>query len=152
MIGVKFVFANSNETVEAKVAKTTSGLDLKKLALSKWPKSLSNCQDPAALRIVCLGRMLNDGDELMGGRGGSSAKLLRSDSLIPINISVRPVGASQSPRELGAAAAATAGASDTTEDASAAAGSKSKGKKQPIDRDRLESTPALQEVCQCVIA
>ena len=152
MLGVKFVFANSNETVEAKVAKTSSGLDLKKLALTKWPKSLTKCQDPAALRIVCLGRMLNDDDELMGGRSGSSAKLLRSDSLIPINVSVRPAGAPQSPRDQGAAAAAAAAAGASDSAVAEAAGSKSKGKKQPIERDRLGNTPALQEVCQCVIA
>lgn len=95
-VSVRFVFANSNATVDAKVAKDATGMDLKLLLFLQWPKAVPKLEDPERLRIICLGRVVGDDEPLLSG---SSVKLLSSDSPLPINVSIRP-SSGKLPREL----------------------------------------------------
>jgi len=157
-IAVKFVFANSNATVDSKVSRTSSGMDLKLLLMTQWPKALTKCNDPNRVRLICLGRVIEDDDELLGGKGAASSKFLRSDSTLPINVVVRPEGVkpSTSPRsqpgpQAGSRTDSQLPATAPEKSTDNSGSKKPKNKANPIERDTLGNTPALQEVCQCVV-
>ena len=161
-VSVKFVFANSNATVETKVSKTSNGRELKALLFGQWPKAVPGCgKDAERVRLICLGRIINDGDQLVPGNNAGSSKLLRPDSMLPINVSIRPEGVvvGGAAAEGGAGAGATNSLAGTGKNSSAAQPSgKAKGaqhrerERDAIGRDNLGNTPALQEVCQCTVA
>ena len=145
-VSVRFVFANSNATVDAKVAKDATGMDLKLLLFLQWPKAVPKLEDPERLRIICLGRVVGDDEPLLSG---SSVKLLSSDSPLPINVSIRPSSGEVAARTAAASASAAAAAPDTA--GSKVKKSKAQKARDAPDRDTLGDTPALKEVCQCVV-
>ena len=150
-VSVRFVFANSNATVDAKVAKDATGMDLKLLVFLQWPKAVAKLEDPERLRIICLGRVVGDDEPLLSG---SSVKLLSSDSPLPINISIRPSSGEVAARTASSASASTAAATAAAPDTIGSKGKKAKAQKarDAPDRDTLGDTPALKEVCQCVVS
>ena len=149
-VSVRFVFANSNATVDAKVAKDATGMDLKLLLFLQWPKAVTKLEDPERLRIICLGRVVGDDEPLLSG---SSVKLLSSDSPLPINVSIRPSSGEVAARTASSASASTAAAA-AAPDTISSKGKKAKAQKarDAPDRDTLGDTPALKEVCQCIVS
>lgn len=143
-VNIKFIFSNSNVAVDAKVSKSASGMDLKLLLFLQWPKETPNCKDPERIRLICLGRVIGDDDELLSG---GSAKHLNANSPLPVHVSIKPVEEAKNPS---ASEADKSSQNPTCKDSKHSANCK--GQREAIDRNALGSTPALQEVCQCVIA
>ena len=157
-INVKFIFANSNATLDFKIAKTASGYEIKQMLFGKWPKGLPPCRDPDRVRMICLGRVIQDDEEVVGNRH------FKSDVPLPINVSVRPSAeeiqkimnsknirdVSGSLKPIDAAESGRVGGGGGSR--GSGGGSGDNGRRDLRNREGMDTTPSLGEVCQCALS
>lgn len=67
-------------------------LDLKQAVLRAWPSNYEKCSDISALRIVSMGRMLDDDKKTVAASG-----VAKMDYPTPLHVMVRPASAPKPP-------------------------------------------------------
>jgi hypothetical protein len=85
----KFLFANHDGvSVEAEFPETMKVSQVKEQLLSShWPEDkVEKVSSPAGLRLLCMGRMLEDGKTL------ADMKIPKYDHATPVNVSLLPKG------------------------------------------------------------
>lgn len=126
----KFLFANYDGVfMEIEFPPETTGLQVKqKLLNESWPAEDKNVEKPISvggLRLLCMGRMLDDGKTL------KESNLPQFDHPTPVNISLLPKSKGTYSEAGGNAAGSTSGKKDdlatTTTTSAAATNARSNG-------------------------